>query len=71
MVAANGGECFTQEMFKEAEENIQQQKVERAVAELLEYQFSFLEILGYRVALFQQVLLEGLYEQLALDNGSY
>ncbi len=71
MVAANGGECFTQEMFKEAEEKIQQQKVERAVAELLEYQFSFLGILDNRVALFQQVLIEGLYEQLARDNGTY
>ncbi len=71
MVAANGGECFTQEMFKEAEEKIQQQKAERAVAELLEYQFSFLGILDNRVALFQQVLIEGLYEQLAHDNGTY
>ncbi len=71
MVAANGGECFTQEMFKEAEENIQQQKAERAVAELLEYQFSFLGILDNRVALFQRILLEGLHEQFALDNSSY
>ncbi len=71
MVAAHGGECFTQEMFKEAEENIQQQKAERAVAELLEYQFSFLGILDNRVALFQRILLEGLHEQFALDNSSY
>ncbi|XP_016343364.1 GTPase IMAP family member 7-like [Sinocyclocheilus anshuiensis] len=71
MLAANGGECFTQEMFKEAEEKIQQQKVERAVAELLEYQFSFLGILDSRVALFQQVLMEGLYEQATLDSGTY
>ncbi|XP_059394985.1 GTPase IMAP family member 7-like [Carassius carassius] len=67
MVAANGGECFTQDMFKEAEEKIQQQKVERAAAELLEYQFSFLGILDNRVALFQQVLMEGLLQQAALD----
>ncbi|XP_050976778.1 GTPase IMAP family member 7 [Labeo rohita] len=71
MVAANGGNCFTQEMFREAEEKIQQQKVDRAVAELLEYQFSFLGVLDNRVALFQQVLMEGLREQFALDSGSY
>ncbi|XP_016119688.1 GTPase IMAP family member 4-like [Sinocyclocheilus grahami] len=71
MVAANGGECFTQEMFIEAEEKIQQQKVERAVAELLEYQFSFLGILDSRVTLFQQVLMEGLHEQVALDSDTY
>ncbi|KAL0183459.1 hypothetical protein M9458_022834 [Cirrhinus mrigala] len=71
MVAANGGECFTQEMFREAEEKIQQQKVDRAVAELLEYQFGFLGILDNRVALFQQVLLEGLREQFELDSGTH
>uniref|UniRef100_A0A673L1P6 Zgc:113625 n=1 Tax=Sinocyclocheilus rhinocerous TaxID=307959 RepID=A0A673L1P6_9TELE len=60
MVAVNGGECFTQEMFQEAEEKIQQQNVERVAAELLEYQFSFLGILDDRVALFQQVLMEDL-----------
>ncbi|XP_073685302.1 GTPase IMAP family member 7-like [Garra rufa] len=66
MVAANGGKCFTQEMFKEAEEKIQQQKVDRAVAELLEYQFSFLGSLDNRVALFQQVLMEGIREEFAI-----
>ncbi|KAL1266296.1 hypothetical protein QQF64_001971 [Cirrhinus molitorella] len=70
MVSANGGGCFTQEMFKEAEEKIQQQKVDRAVAELLEYQFSFLGVLDNRVALFQQVLMEGLREQFALESGT-
>uniref|UniRef100_A0A672NZG8 Zgc:113625 n=1 Tax=Sinocyclocheilus grahami TaxID=75366 RepID=A0A672NZG8_SINGR len=63
MVAANGGECFTQEMFIEAEEKIQQQKMDRAVAELLEYQFSFLGILDSRVTLFQQKLKRDILER--------
>lgn len=71
MVAVNGGECFTQEMFKEAEEKIQEQNVERAAAELLEYQFNFLGILDHRVALFQQVLMEGIREQFSLDSDIY
>ncbi|XP_052463184.1 GTPase IMAP family member 7-like [Carassius gibelio] len=71
MVAANGGNCFTQAMFKEAEEKIQQQNVERAAAELMEYQFSFLGMLDNRVALFQQVLLEGIREQFGRDSGFY
>ncbi|XP_016302652.1 GTPase IMAP family member 4 [Sinocyclocheilus anshuiensis] len=71
MVAVNGGECFTQEMFQEAEEKIQQQNVERVAAELLEYQFSFLGILDDRVALFQQVLMEGIREQFSLDSSIY
>lgn len=70
MVSVNGGECFTQEMFQEAEEKIQQQKVERAVAELLEYQFSFLGVLEDRVVLFQQTLMEGVREQFAIESGS-
>ncbi|XP_073685300.1 GTPase IMAP family member 4-like [Garra rufa] len=71
MVAANGGECFTHEMFKEAEEKIQQQKVDRAAAELLEYQFSFLGTLDNSVSLFQQELMEGIPKQFALDSGTY
>ncbi|XDV54626.1 hypothetical protein PO909_022873 [Leuciscus waleckii] len=70
MVAANGGEWFTQEMFEEAEEQIQQQNMERAAAELLEYQFSFLGDLDNRVILFQQILIEGIHEQFAIDSGS-
>ncbi|KAG1929985.1 GTPase IMAP family member 7 [Pimephales promelas] len=70
MVSANGGECFTQDMFKEAEEKIQQQNMERAAAELLEYQFSFLGALDHRVVLFQQILMEGFHEQFAIDSGS-
>lgn len=70
MVAANGGEWFTQEMFEEAEEQIQQQNMERAAAELLEYQFSFLGELDNRVVLFQQILIEGIREQFAIDSGS-
>ncbi|XP_051972661.1 GTPase IMAP family member 7-like [Xyrauchen texanus] len=58
MVAANGGGCFTQEMYEEAEEKIEQQNMEREAAELLEYEFSFLGILDERVILFQQILLE-------------
>ncbi|XP_056099962.1 GTPase IMAP family member 7 [Rhinichthys klamathensis goyatoka] len=70
MVSANGGEYFTQEMFQEAEEKIQQQNMERAAAELLEYQFSFLGALDHRVVLFQQILIEGFHEQFAIDSGS-
>ncbi|XP_067289400.1 GTPase IMAP family member 7-like [Pseudorasbora parva] len=68
MVAANGGECFTEIMFQEAEAKIQQQKMERAVAELLEYQFSFLGLLDNRVVLFQETLREGLHEQFAIES---
>ncbi|KAK7120845.1 hypothetical protein R3I94_020734 [Phoxinus phoxinus] len=71
MVSANGGECFTQEMFQEAEDKIQQQSMKRAAAELLEYQFSFLGVLDARVVLFQQMLIEGFNEQFAIDSGSY
>lgn len=70
MVSANGGECFTQQMFEEAEEQIQQQNMERAAAELLEYQFSFLGELDNRVVLFQQILIEGIREQFVIDSGS-
>lgn len=70
MVSVNGGECFTQQMFQEAEEKLQQQNMERAAAELLEYQFSFLGVLEDRVVLFQQILIEGLHEQFAIDSGS-
>ncbi|XP_056322461.1 GTPase IMAP family member 7 [Danio aesculapii] len=70
MVAVNGGECYTQEMFREAEEKIRQQKEERAIAELQEYQFSFLEILENRVTLFQRILLEGYCESFAIESGS-
>ncbi|KAA0704375.1 GTPase IMAP family member 4 [Triplophysa tibetana] len=58
MVAANGGECFTQEMYEEAEELIQQQKMERERAELQEYQFRFTEILEKRIFVFQRILTE-------------
>ncbi|XP_065113673.1 GTPase IMAP family member 9-like [Paramisgurnus dabryanus] len=53
MVAANGGGCFTQEMYEEAEELMkqqqQQQQIERELAELLEYD---------KIPAFQQTLLE-------------
>ncbi|XP_055062840.2 GTPase IMAP family member 9-like [Misgurnus anguillicaudatus] len=68
MVAANGGNCFTQEMYEEAEELIQQQKIERGLAELLEYDFSFIENLEDRVRLFQQILLGHLYQNLGFDD---
>ncbi|XP_056592968.1 GTPase IMAP family member 7-like [Triplophysa dalaica] len=61
MVAANGGECFTQEMYEEAEELILQQKMERERAELLEYQFRFTESLESRIFVFQQILIEEIY----------
>lgn len=71
MVAVNGGECYTQEMFREAEEKIRQQKEKREIAELQEYQFSFLGILENRVTLFQRILLEGYREQFAIESGIY
>nr|XP_055063264.1 GTPase IMAP family member 9-like [Misgurnus anguillicaudatus] len=73
MLAANGGGCFTQEMYEEAEEQIkqrqQQQQIERELAELLEYDFSFLEILDDKIPLFQQILLEAEYIYI-LDSGN-
>ncbi|XP_057177390.1 GTPase IMAP family member 7 isoform X2 [Triplophysa rosa] len=68
MVAANGGGCFTQEMYEEAEELIQQQKMEREMAELLEYEFSFLEDLNKRIALFHQALLGDIYQNSVFDD---
>ncbi|KAI7793479.1 putative GTPase IMAP family member 4-like [Triplophysa rosa] len=61
MVAANGGGCFTQEMYEEAEELIQQQKMEREMAELLEYRFRFTEILESKILVFQQILIGQIY----------
>ncbi|XP_051971813.1 GTPase IMAP family member 7-like [Xyrauchen texanus] len=70
MVAANGGDCFTQDMYKEAEEKIQQQDMEREEAELLDYDFTFVRHLDQKVILFQQILMEGL-EKDAKNNGIY
>ncbi|XP_065113686.1 GTPase IMAP family member 7-like [Paramisgurnus dabryanus] len=76
MVAANGGGCFTQEMYEEAEKQIKQrqkqQQIEREEAELLEYDFSFLEILDDKIPLFQQILLaaEDIYI-LEVDNSIF
>ncbi|XP_065113698.1 GTPase IMAP family member 7 [Paramisgurnus dabryanus] len=68
MVAANGGGCFTQEMYEEAEELIQQQQIERDLAELLEYDFSFIENLEDKVRLFQQILLGHLHQNLGFND---
>ncbi|XP_056592061.1 GTPase IMAP family member 7 [Triplophysa dalaica] len=68
MVAANGGECFTQEMYEEAEELIQQKNHVREIAELLEYEFSFLDDLDKKMALFQKILLGEMYYNSAFDG---
>ncbi|XP_056593525.1 GTPase IMAP family member 7-like [Triplophysa dalaica] len=68
MVAANGGECFTQEMYKEAEELILQQNLVREMAELLEYEFSFLDDLDKKMALFQKILLGNNLENFGIDD---
>lgn len=59
MVAANGGGHFTQEMYEEVEQKIQQQQqlqISRQQAELKSYDFSFLQILCQRIILYQQIL---------------
>ncbi|XP_065113662.1 GTPase IMAP family member 9-like [Paramisgurnus dabryanus] len=72
MVTANGGGCFSQEMYKEAEELIQQQqrrrKINRELAELLEYDFNFLDILDARIPLFHQILLGNYFQNLGFDD---
>ncbi|XP_066507347.1 GTPase IMAP family member 9 [Hoplias malabaricus] len=64
MVAANGGSCFTQEMYEEAEQKIQQQKMTREKAELQKYDFSFLQVLHHRIGVFQEILRRELDETL-------
>ncbi|KAI7793478.1 putative GTPase IMAP family member 4-like, partial [Triplophysa rosa] len=68
MVAANGGGCFTQEMYEEAEELIQQQNLVREMAELLEYEFSFLDFLDDRIPMFQQILLGNNQQNFGFDD---
>ncbi len=72
MVAANGGECFTQECLKKQKKIFSNRKRRERSAELLEYQFSFLGILDNRVALFpNEYCLKAFMKQFALDNSSY
>ncbi|XP_055065129.2 GTPase IMAP family member 9 [Misgurnus anguillicaudatus] len=72
MVAANGGSCFTQEMYEEAEKLIKQRQlqlqIQRQEAERLEYDFSFLQNLEHRIRLFQQILRGELYQNMAFDD---
>nr|XP_055064859.1 GTPase IMAP family member 7-like [Misgurnus anguillicaudatus] len=72
MVAANGGGHFSQEMYEEAEKLIQQQqrqqKINRELAELLEYDFRFFRILDDRIPLFQQILLGNYFQNLGFDD---
>uniref|UniRef100_A0AAZ3SA78 AIG1-type G domain-containing protein n=1 Tax=Oncorhynchus tshawytscha TaxID=74940 RepID=A0AAZ3SA78_ONCTS len=56
MVAGNGGVCYTDEMYQEAERVISQQKISRKEAELSRYEFLFLAELMHRVILFQKIL---------------
>nr|XP_046231794.1 GTPase IMAP family member 7-like [Scatophagus argus] len=56
MVAANGGKHFSEEMYEEAEQTLQQQTKERDKAEEGVYDFSFMSELLRRVLLFQAIL---------------
>uniref|UniRef100_A0AAY4B8C0 AIG1-type G domain-containing protein n=1 Tax=Denticeps clupeoides TaxID=299321 RepID=A0AAY4B8C0_9TELE len=58
VVAANGGACYTEEMYKEAEAVLQSQTLDRVVAELQEYKFSFVESLLQKIMIFQAKLKE-------------
>uniref|UniRef100_W5KFZ6 AIG1-type G domain-containing protein n=1 Tax=Astyanax mexicanus TaxID=7994 RepID=W5KFZ6_ASTMX len=60
MVSVNGGSYFTQEMYKEAEQKIQQQRMARELAECQTYEFSFTPALHQRIVIFQQLLLNEL-----------
>ncbi|XP_040013961.1 GTPase IMAP family member 7-like [Xiphias gladius] len=55
MVAANGGKHFSEEMYVEAEQTLQQRK-NRDSAEQQVYNFSFMSDLLQRVMLFQAIL---------------
>ncbi|XP_051269516.1 GTPase IMAP family member 7 [Dicentrarchus labrax] len=55
MVAANGGQHFSEAMYKEAEQTLQQMK-DRVTAEQQVYNFSFMSDLLQRVILFQAIL---------------
>uniref|UniRef100_A0A8B9L0B1 AIG1-type G domain-containing protein n=1 Tax=Astyanax mexicanus TaxID=7994 RepID=A0A8B9L0B1_ASTMX len=60
MVSVNGGSYFTHEMYKEAEQKIQERKIARELAEYEAYEFSFLPDLHQRIIIFQQLLLKEL-----------
>ncbi|XP_051269514.1 GTPase IMAP family member 7-like [Dicentrarchus labrax] len=55
MVAANGGQHFSEDMYEEAEQTLQQMK-DRDTAEQQVYNFSFMSDLLQRVILFQAIL---------------
>ncbi|XP_040915314.1 GTPase IMAP family member 7-like [Toxotes jaculatrix] len=56
MVAANGGRHFSEEMYEEAEQTLQEQRKDRDKAEQQVYNFSFMSDLMQRVILFQAIL---------------
>lgn len=56
MVASNGGGHFSEFMYREAEAKLKKQKLDREVAERMEYNFRFIEHLHERVLIFQQIL---------------
>ncbi|XP_049324985.1 GTPase IMAP family member 9 isoform X1 [Astyanax mexicanus] len=60
MVSVNGGSYFSQEMYEEAEQKIQQQRMARELAECQTYEFSFTPALHQRIVIFQQLLLNEL-----------
>lgn len=55
MVAANGGQHFSEEMYEEAERTLQQQRTDRGATEEV-LNFSFMADLLQRVILFQAIL---------------
>ncbi|XP_030648040.1 GTPase IMAP family member 9-like [Chanos chanos] len=57
MVAANGGSYYTDEMYQEVEQRLQQQRVAREQAEIQQFDFNFLQNLHERIITFQQILM--------------
>ncbi|KAM3596970.1 uncharacterized protein V6R79_023702 [Siganus canaliculatus] len=74
MVAANGGDHFSEKMYEEAEKRLQeeqqQKNVDRETVEQQQYHFSFLPDLMRRVALFQAVLTAVVQENASNENPS-
>lgn len=70
MVAANGGKHFSEEMYEETEEILQQQK-DRFTAEQQVYDFSFMSELLRRVILFQTILAAAAQENTNTNNLDY
>lgn len=73
MVAANGGKHFSEQMYEEAEQTLQQQTLQqqgkdRDAAEQQVYNFSFMSDLLQRVILFQAILATAAQDTNNLDH---